>query len=100
MAKFYIDALNESDLRRVFQEELKKVGYSGKKETNSSRKINYLTRFEVAKLLKISLPTLGNWTKEGILQSYRIGNRVLYKEDEIISAVKETKNLNNKLIKG
>jgi excisionase family DNA binding protein len=43
----------------------------------------YLTRKEVALLLKISLPTLNDWTKEGLLQSYRLGTRVLYKQDEI-----------------
>lgn len=44
---------------------------------------DYLSRKEVANLLKITLPTLHDWTKQGILKSYRIGTRVLYKESEI-----------------
>lgn len=43
----------------------------------------YITRKEVASLLKISYPTLHDWTKQGWLQSYKIGNRVLYKKKEI-----------------
>lgn len=43
----------------------------------------YITRKEVAKLLKVTLPTLHDWTKLGWLQSYKIGNRVLYKQKEI-----------------
>lgn len=53
-----------------------------------------LSRQEVAKLLKITLPTLHDWTKLGWLQSYKIGNRVLYKLEEVEKAL--TKVLNNK----
>ena len=46
-----------------------------------------LTRKEVAKLLEISLPTLWTWTNKGILTSYRIGNKVRYKENEVLEAL-------------
>ena len=42
-----------------------------------------LTRKETADKLKISLVTLNDWTKRGMIQSYLIGGRVLYKETEI-----------------
>ena len=54
----------------------------------------YLTRKEVARFLKITLPTLHEWSKRGLLQSYRIGNRILYKAAEIQSSVHKV--LNNK----
>ena len=60
------------------------------------KKSNYLNRFDVAALLKVSLPTLNNWSKSGIIQSYRIGNRVLYKQEEIEQAVHAVKNLKYK----
>ena len=43
----------------------------------------YLTRAEVAKLLKVDLSTVHNWSKAGKLQRHGIGNRVLYKRSEI-----------------
>lgn len=43
----------------------------------------FLTRKETAYKLKISLVTLNDWTKRGMIQSYIIGGRVLYKESEI-----------------
>lgn len=49
-----------------------------------------LSRQEVATLLKITLPTLHDWTKLGWLQSYKIGNRVLYKLEEVEEALKKT----------
>jgi len=50
---------------------------------------NYLTRVEVSKLLKISLPTLNEYTRKGIIKGSRIGSRILYLESDIASAVRE-----------
>lgn len=49
----------------------------------SSNAEKLLTRRETADKLKISLVTLNDWTKRGMIQSYIIGGRVLYKESEI-----------------
>lgn len=47
-----------------------------------------LTREETAQLLKISLPTLWDWTnRRKILQSYRICNAIRYKEVEVLAAL-------------
>lgn len=43
----------------------------------------FLTRIETAKKLIISLPTLHSYTQKGILKSYKIGVRVLYKKSEV-----------------
>lgn len=54
----------------------------------------YLTRKETAKLLRISLGTLLQYTKDGDLTGYRIGNRVLYKKSEVeckLEAIKYSK---------
>ncbi|HOX74508.1 MAG TPA: helix-turn-helix domain-containing protein [Bacteroidales bacterium] len=51
--------------------------------------INYLSRQEAANLLKISLPTLNEYTRTGIIKGSRVGSRVLYLEEDIINAVKE-----------
>jgi len=48
-----------------------------------------LTRKETAKKLQISLQTLHDWSKRGLLKSYIIGGRVFYKESEIDSALTE-----------
>lgn len=43
-----------------------------------------LTRLEVADYLKVSLTTIHHWSKNGILEPLRIGNRVYYKRKTII----------------
>jgi excisionase family DNA binding protein len=72
----------------VIDEKLKILPITAKEE-----KSDLLSREEVAKMLKISLPTLNDWSKKGLVQSYRIGNRVLYKLHEILDSIKQVKNL-------
>jgi len=50
-----------------------------------------LTRAEVANLLNISIATLWNWEKQGILKKYGIGGRVYYKKSEILESLVEIK---------
>jgi excisionase family DNA binding protein len=47
----------------------------------------YLTRKEVAKLLKVDLSTIHNWTKSGNLISHMLVGRVYYKRNEIDEAM-------------
>lgn len=49
--------------------------------------IEYLTRKEVAKILKVSIVTLSQWDKHGILQPYRIGNLIRYKSNKLDKAL-------------
>ncbi|MCG2610782.1 helix-turn-helix domain-containing protein [Flavobacterium sp. SM15] len=48
---------------------------------------DYLSRSEVAKMLKIDISSLHNWTKKGKLKSYGIGGRVFYKRSDIEAAL-------------
>jgi excisionase family DNA binding protein len=56
----------------------------------------YLSRLEVSTLLKISLPTLNEWTKLGWLKSYKIGNRVLYQSDEVEASLQNVQSNKHK----
>ena len=51
----------------------------------------YLTRNEIAEMLKIDLSTVHNWTKRGTLQSYQIQGRVYYKRKEIEERLREAR---------
>lgn len=43
----------------------------------------YLTREEVAEILKISMSTISEWNRKGILNPYRLGNTIRYKSNEL-----------------
>ena len=44
-----------------------------------------LTRTDTAKMLKVSLTTLHNWAKQGVLIPKKIGKRVYYDRKEVLS---------------
>lgn len=50
-----------------------------------------ITRTETAQMLGVTLPTIYDWTKKGIITAYRIGNRVRYKHAEILATVTNNK---------
>jgi hypothetical protein len=76
---------NDIDYLKSELEDLKK-NFQPKEPTE------YLTRNNVAKLLKIDLSSVHNWTKRRILQSYQIGGRVYYKRDEVENAIVKLNN--------
>jgi excisionase family DNA binding protein len=87
MAKITMHNFELSDFRKVVEEVLenKLKGLITPKKTE----LKLLTRKDTAKLLCISLPTLHEWTKSGIVKAHRIGNRVLFKQDEVHQALSQ-----------
>lgn len=71
----HIDAILEKRLNEKIEELNPKKGYK------------YLSRKEVCQILKVSLVTISDWSKRGIIKSYRIGSRVRYKSDEVEEAL-------------
>jgi excisionase family DNA binding protein len=53
-----------------------------------------LTCKEVMTLLNIGRTTVNRWTKTGTLQSHRIEGKLLYKQSEVNSAIKQLKRFN------
>lgn len=64
---------------------ISKIDFNPPKPNNDNE---FIDNREVSKLLKISIQTLNNWRKKGIVKSYNIGKRALYKKQEIIESVK------------
>ncbi|MEQ3665850.1 helix-turn-helix domain-containing protein [Olleya sp.] len=55
----------------------------------------YLTRKEAAKILKVSLVTLSDWNKKGVLKPYRLGKLIRYKRTELDQALISINSKNN-----
>jgi excisionase family DNA binding protein len=56
-------------------------------ELKEEKPIEYLTRKQVAEILKISIVTISDWNNKGILKPYRIGNLIRYKSNELQEAL-------------
>ena len=87
MAKVLLNNFELSDIRKVVEEVLEQQlkGLLVPEKTESK----LLSRKDTAKFLCISLPTLHEWTKTGVIKAHRIGNRVLYKQDEVNQALQQ-----------
>jgi len=57
-------------------------------ESFDKEKAEFITRNQTAQILGISLPTLNEWSKKGIIKSYKISTRVRYKREEVLQSVK------------
>ncbi len=95
MEPILLNGINLSDIKKVLREVIDEKSNDFAKPVKSEDQ-EYLTRKEVAKLLKISLTTLNDWSKQGIVQAYRIGNRVLYKKKEIEDSVSKVQSFKYK----
>ncbi len=56
---------------------------------NENKEPKYYSRRETAKLLRMTLPTLGRLTRDGLIKAKKVGSRILYDAADIDAAVKE-----------
>ena len=86
-----IENINTKLLKDFVSEAVKEEFEKLKKELYIEReKDELLSREQTADLLKISLPTLLDWRKKGIVKPYKMGNRVYYKRAEIMETLEKS----------
>lgn len=81
--------ITPEQLQQAILEGVKKQLEDLKKEFQPKVPDIYMTRSEVASMLKIDLSTVHNWSKSGKLKPYGIGNRVYFKREEVESSIKK-----------
>lgn len=77
-----VERLSEM-IREAVREEMRKMQLPNWREQSE----HYLSRKEVAALLKISLVTLTSWINRGKIKAHKIGGRVLFRESDVKESV-------------
>ena len=78
----------------TIRDEFSKLAPSKSTNEQEATTESYLTRQEVASILKISLPTLNELTKSGLLPSFRIASNIRYKASDInLALINNTPNV-------
>lgn len=90
-----LEEITVSELGNLISDIVKTEIKNLPKEPSYSKKEVYGSRKEVAKSLRISLPTLNQLTKTGILKGYRLQGRVLYKWVEVDEALRRIEAIEN-----
>lgn len=93
-----LNVLFKESLKSLLKDELKDIVKEAIREMNSESKnsvqfsiadTELLDRKQAAQILNISLPTLDLYSKEGVINARRIGKKILYRKDELLSAGKK-----------
>ncbi|REC62953.1 DNA-binding protein [Chryseobacterium pennae] len=82
--------MTKDELMQDFEQVVRKVVNQMQvdRQTSKDEKLA-LTRDETAELLDVSLTTLHNWNKQGILKpSAKVGKRVYYSKDEVLARLR------------
>jgi DNA invertase Pin-like site-specific DNA recombinase len=79
--------ISDEELLNSISEVVAKQITELKKEFQPKEPSQYLTRNEVAKMLKIDLSTVHNYSNKGILKRYSMGGRVYYLRSEVEKAL-------------
>lgn len=80
-----VEGVKAQELAQIIAQEVKNAMAQPQPETMNPERL--LTRKQTAEMLSVTLVTLNNWKKSGVLIPYRIGNQVRYKESEVLSAL-------------
>ncbi len=74
-------------IKQVVQTEIAKIGDQKNTQTNPRE---VLTRKETAELLGVSLVTIHDWSRSGIIHPYKLGNRTYFKRSEIMEVLNQS----------
>lgn len=89
-SKTEVFGVSPEDLKNIILDDLKdelaRLINSFKPEKKEDE---YLTRKEVSKILKVSLTTISDWSKNNIIKPRRIGNLIRFKRSDIDKALIE-----------
>ena len=83
---------NENDFKRWIKEAVKDFlqEFTKKELKDEQNEEDLLNRKEIAKFLRVSLPTLTDWIKRG-LPSHKQRGRIYFDKAEVIQYIKENK---------
>jgi excisionase family DNA binding protein len=94
MTSIAFSITTHEELREIIRTELINALESAKKEDVVNNNLpSLITRKETSKLLNVSLTTLSNWSRKGILPATKVGTRIRYRKEDIVLALKEVRNL-------
>ncbi len=84
----YIIVLTPDQLQTYFDDMIHKIEAILKdSQQQQITSKEWLTAAEVAALLKISLTSIHQWSKEGRLKKHKIGNRIRFRHDEVLESL-------------
>jgi len=80
------------ELKEVIKQAISEMNEPTKEKATGYEDV-YLSQKEAAKFLRVSPPTLIKWKKEGKIPYYQEGRTILFKQSELLEALRKNENL-------
>ncbi len=84
-----IENTTEADFFFKLNAILNKSLENPKKNAQSNDDEKFISRQETATLFGVSLVTIWQWERKGIISGFRIGNKVLYRKSQLLEALRK-----------
>ncbi|MGB1104373.1 MAG: helix-turn-helix domain-containing protein [Crocinitomicaceae bacterium] len=93
MQELMISQFTKTDLENAINEAFKIHVESKFNQliNNQEKGKDFLTRKETSEFFSVSIVTIHNWVKEGIISSYKLGNRTYFKRSELVEQLLNSK---------
>ncbi|WP_029038785.1 helix-turn-helix domain-containing protein [Salinimicrobium xinjiangense] len=78
-----LHGISPDELRKEIREDFRKELQELAKIFSPKEPTVWITRQEASRLLGVSLVTIHNWTKEGVIHAHKIGTRIRFNRSEI-----------------
>jgi excisionase family DNA binding protein len=87
MKKLQFIEITPEDLKDLIMKEVRDVVNDLQQQFQPKEPDDFMTRMEVKEFLKISLTTVHQWVKDGIIKPYKMGNRTFFSRKEITKSI-------------
>ncbi|MCD8433358.1 helix-turn-helix domain-containing protein [Tenacibaculum finnmarkense] len=88
--KIILEGITSADLVSQLAKSVKEL-LTNEETTPTEQTPEFWTRQQTADFLSVSLVTLFNWNKKGILKTYRVGTKVFYRKSDVLECLKKSK---------
>ncbi|MCZ6703428.1 MAG: helix-turn-helix domain-containing protein [Ignavibacteria bacterium] len=82
-----LSVIGESDLKVIIENCVRKVMLELKEDAPQIDE--FLTSHQLCSMLHISMSTIVNWRKTGKLKPHKIGGKILFKREDILTKIAE-----------
>lgn len=93
MQKQILTTLDTDDIKSIVIEAIKEANEQTRLPNESPEDEVYFDQKQAANFLRISLPTIIKWKKQGKLPYYQEGRKVLFKKSELLKVLRKNENL-------
>ena len=86
-----VEHMHADELTRTILDGVDKKINAFEQRLNSKVPSEFMDSKQVATYLGISLVTVHDWSKKGVLKPYRIGHRIRFKREDIIATLERSR---------